>query len=72
MLPKHYFKVMCCPKCKSDLEINSRNEEELICSNCESIYPVIEDIPILLNEKDTTESAPRKEDRLSLKGCPQN
>lgn len=50
MVPKYYFQVICCPKCKSDLEANPRNEEELICSNCSSTYPVIDGIPVLLDK----------------------
>ena len=49
MIPKYYFQIICCPKCKSDLEVNHRNEEELMCSNCNRTYPVIEGIPILLD-----------------------
>lgn len=50
MVPKHYFRVICCPKCKSDLEANSKNEENLVCSNCRSTYPVIDGVPVLLNK----------------------
>lgn len=49
MIPKYYFQVICCPKCKSDLEVNPRNEEELMCSNCNRTYPVTEGIPILVD-----------------------
>lgn len=49
MIPEHYFKVICCPKCKADLEANKQNEE-LFCRNCKTTYPVVEDIPILLHE----------------------
>ena len=49
MIPEHYYKLICCPKCKTDLDkISYKNE--LYCQNCKSKYPVIEDIPILLHE----------------------
>ena len=47
MIPEHYFEVICCPKCKADLQANSE-KDELFCPSCKSTYPVIEDIPVLL------------------------
>lgn len=48
MIPLHYFQVICCPKCKSNFDKNIKNNNELICHNCKSTYPVIEGIPVLL------------------------
>ena len=48
MIPQHYFQVICCPKCKSNLDQNIENDKELICLACKSTYPVIEGIPVLL------------------------
>jgi len=50
MMPPHYFQIICCPKCKSDLKVNSARKNELRCQKCNSLYPVVEDIPILLYE----------------------
>ena len=50
MIPDHYYTVICCPQCKSDLETNE--EEGLSCQSCKSTYPVVEGIPILLQVED--------------------
>jgi len=51
MVPEHYFKVICCPNCKSSLEAKD-DTDELVCRGCNSTYPVVEDIPILLRGVD--------------------
>lgn len=50
MIPAHYFEVICCPKCRSDLEIGAGGEPHLSCQSCTSTYPVIDGIPVLLDE----------------------
>lgn len=50
MMPPYYFQIICCPKCKSDLEVNSARKDELRCQKCNSLYPVVEDVPILLHQ----------------------
>jgi len=48
MIPEYYFKVICCPNCKSDLE-EIKGKDELFCQCCNASYPVIQNIPILLH-----------------------
>ncbi|MBJ11471.1 MAG: methyltransferase type 11 [Candidatus Marinimicrobia bacterium] len=47
---KQFVDVLCCPVCYSELEFNRHN---YICSNssCQIYYPIVDEIPILLNEK---------------------
>lgn len=62
---KKLLEIICCPKCKSDLELLAEEikkeeirgvEEEivvtgkLICKNCGKVYPIKEEIPYLLVE----------------------
>ncbi len=42
--------ILACPKCKGDLELTSL-ENGLICSACELIYPIREEIPVMLIEE---------------------
>lgn len=42
--------VLVCPKCKGDLSPVS-NPEGLSCSACHLLYPVKEDIPVMLIEE---------------------
>ena len=41
MIPSHYFEIICCPKCKSNLDADSK-KEQLICPNCKLIFPVVD------------------------------
>ncbi|OSS41346.1 Protein YcaR in KDO2-Lipid A biosynthesis cluster [Desulfurella amilsii] len=48
MLDKEILDFIVCPKCKGDLKLEG---EFLICQNCQSKYPIKDDIPILLEEE---------------------
>ena len=44
-----YVTITVCPKCKGELEYRrTEKEEALICQSCRLLYPVKEDIPIML------------------------
>jgi hypothetical protein len=40
--------ILVCPKCKGSLEYHTEPAEELVCHTCRLIYPVEDDIPIML------------------------
>ncbi len=46
-LNKELLKILACPKCKEDIEPVG-DEEGLKCSKCLVVYPIKEDIPIML------------------------
>ncbi|HKI02050.1 MAG TPA: methyltransferase domain-containing protein [Thermoanaerobaculia bacterium] len=46
MLPSHYFEIICCPRCRSDLA--QAGENQLRCAGCAAEYPIVEGIPVLL------------------------
>ncbi|MFW5791467.1 MAG: Trm112 family protein [Desulfohalobiaceae bacterium] len=46
-LNKELLDILACPKCKGDLELTDK-EDGLICRTCELVYPIQEDIPIML------------------------
>lgn len=46
-IDKNLLEILACPKCKSGL-IATETEDGLICNLCKIVYPVKEDIPILL------------------------
>ena len=37
--------IIVCPSCHADLEVRG---EELVCTGCGLVYPVRDDIPVLL------------------------
>ncbi len=39
--------ILACPKCKGEIQLNEQ-EDGLICSVCQVIYPIRDDIPIML------------------------
>ncbi|HEY0658492.1 MAG TPA: hypothetical protein VGD05_08455, partial [Pyrinomonadaceae bacterium] len=49
MLPENIEKLFCCPVCKTTIE---RSEEEFLCtaSKCGKQYPIVDGIPVLINE----------------------
>jgi uncharacterized protein YbaR (Trm112 family) len=46
-LSPEILKIICCPKCKGDLEYK-KDKEVLICKSCELVYKIEDDIPIML------------------------
>jgi uncharacterized protein YbaR (Trm112 family) len=46
-IDRKLLEILACPKCKGDL-ILKKDEDGLICKTCELIYPIKDDIPIML------------------------
>lgn len=49
-LNKELLEILACPKCKGDLML-SQKENGLICERCKLMYPVKDDIPVMLIEE---------------------
>ena len=47
MISKELLDILACPKCKGDLEYRP-DDEQLRCNKCRLIYPVKDDIPVML------------------------
>jgi uncharacterized protein YbaR (Trm112 family) len=56
-LSKELLEILACPKCKGDITLN-RKEDGLICKACRLVYPIKEDIPVMLID----EALPYQED----------
>jgi uncharacterized protein len=41
------LKILVCPKCKGDIHLTEK-EDGLSCASCRLLYPVRNDIPIML------------------------
>lgn len=46
-IKKELLEILCCPKCKGDIVLNE-SEDGLICNACKLMYPIKDDIPIML------------------------
>lgn len=46
-ISKDLLDILACPKCKGDIQLNDK-AEGLTCANCRVVYPIRDDIPIML------------------------
>lgn len=46
-ISKDLLEILACPKCKGEIQLNEA-EDGLSCSACALLYPIREDIPIML------------------------
>jgi hypothetical protein len=46
-ISKELLEILACPKCKGDIFLN-RKEDGLICKSCHLLYPIKDDIPVML------------------------
>jgi uncharacterized protein YbaR (Trm112 family) len=44
--------ILACPKCKGDIHMNE-NGDGLVCDACRLMYPIKDDIPVMLIEEAT-------------------
>jgi uncharacterized protein len=54
MVTKELLEILVCPVCKKPL-VQKDNGESLKCAECRRVYPVRDDIPILLVDEATTD-----------------
>ena len=54
MIPKDLLEMLVCPACRKPLE-HRTDPEALKCNQCHRVYPVRDDIPVLLEEEATIE-----------------
>ena len=55
MIAKELLEILVCPACKKELE-HRENPESLKCVECHRVYPVRDDIPIMLVDEATIEA----------------
>ena len=46
-ISKELLDILACPKCKGDIHLNETGDG-LICNACRLMYPIKDDIPIML------------------------
>ncbi|MBI5118722.1 Trm112 family protein [Candidatus Poribacteria bacterium] len=47
MIDPELLAILACPKCKGDIHLNDK-QDGLICDACKLMYPIKDDIPIML------------------------
>ncbi len=56
MISKDLLEILVCPACKQPLEYR-QSPESLKCTQCHRVYPVKDDIPIMLIDEATVEAS---------------
>jgi uncharacterized protein YbaR (Trm112 family) len=51
-ISKELLEILACPKCKGDLVLTEQ-QDGLICNACRLLYPIRDDIPIMLIDEAT-------------------
>jgi uncharacterized protein len=46
-IKKELLDILCCPKCKGDITLTTTGDG-LVCDTCKLLYPIRDDIPIML------------------------
>lgn len=49
---RELLEILACPKCKGDVALNEQGSG-LVCSTCRLVYPVRDDIPVMLIDEAT-------------------
>jgi len=60
MIPPDLLEILVCPVCKKPL-VQKENGESLKCAQCRRVYPVRDDIPILLVDEAVIEGVDTSE-----------
>ena len=52
-LSEDLISILACPKCWGDLSLlgGLENAEGFLCAGCAKVYPIYDDIPVLLVER---------------------
>ena len=48
------LEILACPKCKADIKLTA-DEKGLKCVQCHRVYPIQDDIPVMLIDEATIE-----------------
>jgi uncharacterized protein YbaR (Trm112 family) len=55
-ISKELLEILVCPVCKAPLELQ-QNETGLKCSQCKRVYPIRDDIPVMLVDEAVIDEA---------------
>jgi len=58
------LEVLACPECKAEVKVTA-DEKGLKCVQCHRVYPIREDIPVMLIEEATIEPGRAVKDKMN-------
>ena len=53
-ISQNLLDILACPQCKGDVRLNDR-QDGLVCAACRLMYPIKDDIPVMLIDEATVE-----------------
>jgi uncharacterized protein YbaR (Trm112 family) len=53
-IDQQLLEILACPVCKGDIKITA-DEKGLKCMSCSRVYPIKEDIPVMLSDEASIE-----------------
>jgi uncharacterized protein YbaR (Trm112 family) len=56
-IDRELLEILCCPKCKGEIYLTEK-EDGLVCKNCKLLYPIRDDIPVMLIDEAVPISSP--------------
>ncbi len=54
-LDPQILEILACPECKEDVKLTT-DDKGLKCVNCHRVYPIKDDIPVMLIDEATIDS----------------
>ncbi|MBZ0220330.1 MAG: Trm112 family protein [Candidatus Methylomirabilis sp.] len=51
-IDKELLEILACPKCKGGIKLNEK-KDGLVCERCKLVYPIKDDIPVMLVDEAT-------------------
>jgi uncharacterized protein len=57
---KELLEILVCPACKDVPVVPVNNDTGLKCSKCNRVYPIKDEIPVMLIDEATIDGAPAK------------
>lgn len=58
MIPKELLEILACPACKTPVRLTA-DGQGLKCADCKRVYPIQDDIPVMLVEEATVDADDR-------------
>ena len=52
-ISKDLLDILACPRCKGDIRLSEKGDG-LICDRCKLLYPIKDDIPVMLIDEATS------------------
>jgi len=49
-ISQELLEILVCPECKGEIYLNEK-QDGLVCEACRLIYPIVDDIPVMLKDE---------------------